>query len=71
MYIIKSVGGAFRDEDPGIGLRIYGTAFRSLFFYSNLFARWVGGFELEMDVQPQALTSPYPIVPLTSPAPNS
>jgi hypothetical protein len=37
----------------------------------NLFARWVGGFELEMDVRPQTLTAPYPIVPLTSPATNS
>jgi hypothetical protein len=37
----------------------------------NLLARWVGGFELEMDVRPQTLTAPYPIVPLTSPAPNS
>jgi hypothetical protein len=24
----------------------------------NLFAPWVGGFELEMDVRPQTLTSP-------------
>jgi hypothetical protein len=30
-----------------------------------------GGVELEMDVRPQTLTAPYPIVPLTSPAPNS
>jgi hypothetical protein len=37
----------------------------------DLFARWVGGFELEMDVRPQTLTAPYPIVPLTSPAPTS
>jgi hypothetical protein len=35
----------------------------------NLFARWVGGFGLEMDVRPQTLAAPYPIVPLTSPAP--
>jgi hypothetical protein len=32
----------------------------------NLFARWVGGFELEMDVRPEALTAPYPIVPPAS-----
>ena len=37
----------------------------------NLLARWVGGFELEMDVRPQTLTAPYPIVPLTSPPANS
>jgi hypothetical protein len=37
----------------------------------NLFAKWVGGFELEMDLRPQALTAPYPIIPPASPAPNS
>ncbi len=29
----------------------------------NLFARWVGGFELEIEVQPQTLIAPYPIIP--------
>jgi hypothetical protein len=37
----------------------------------NLFARWVGGFELQMDVRPQTLTAPYPIIPPPSPASNS
>ncbi len=37
----------------------------------NLFARWVGGFELEMELRPQTLTAPYPIIPPTSPASNS
>jgi hypothetical protein len=36
----------------------------------NLFARWVGGFGLEMDVRPQTPTAPYPIGPRTSPAPR-
>ena len=33
----------------------------------NLFAKWVGGFELEMEIRPEVLTAPYPIVP---PAPS-
>jgi hypothetical protein len=35
----------------------------------NLFARLVGGFELELEVRPETLTAPYPIVP-TAPASN-
>jgi hypothetical protein len=37
----------------------------------NLFAKWVGGFELEIEVRPQTLTAPYPIIPPVSPASNS
>jgi hypothetical protein len=36
----------------------------------NLFARWVGGFELEIEQRPQTLTAPYPIIPPPSPASN-
>jgi len=36
----------------------------------NLFARWVGGFELQLEVRPQTLTAPYPIIPPTNPASN-
>jgi hypothetical protein len=32
----------------------------------NLFAKWIGGFELELEIRPAALTAPYPIVPPTS-----
>jgi hypothetical protein len=64
----------------GIGLAIlmpviYGTmgfvlgAIGALLY--NLFARWVGGFELEMELRPQTLTAPYPIIPPASPASNS
>jgi hypothetical protein len=37
----------------------------------NLFAKWVGGFELELEPRPQTLTAPYPIIPPASPASNS
>ncbi len=37
----------------------------------NLFARWVGGFELEMELRPATLTAPYPIIPRVTPASNS
>jgi hypothetical protein len=36
----------------------------------NLFARWVGGFELEIEVRPRTLTAPYPIIPPATPASN-
>jgi|HubBroStandDraft_2_1064218.scaffolds.fasta_scaffold666888_1 hypothetical protein len=36
----------------------------------NLFAKLVGGFELEMEVQSQTLSAPYPIVPPPTPAPT-
>jgi hypothetical protein len=36
----------------------------------NLFARWVGGFELEMELRPSGLTAPYPIIPPVGPASN-
>jgi len=37
----------------------------------NLFAKWVGGFELEMELRPRTLTAPYPIIPPENPAANS
>jgi hypothetical protein len=37
----------------------------------NLFARLVGGFELELELQPQTLTAPYPIIPPTSSKSNA
>lgn len=37
----------------------------------NLFARWVGGFELEIEVRPRNLTAPYPLIPPPTPASNS
>jgi hypothetical protein len=37
----------------------------------NLFSKWVGGFELEMEVRTQTLTAPYPLIPPASPASNS
>ena len=37
----------------------------------NLFAKWVGGFELQIEVRPQTLTAPYPLIPPVGPASNS
>lgn len=36
----------------------------------NLFARLVGGFELELEVRPVGLVAPYPVIPPASPASN-
>jgi hypothetical protein len=33
----------------------------------NLFAKWVGGFELEIEVRPTGLSAPYPVVPPPTP----
>jgi hypothetical protein len=33
----------------------------------NLFARLVGGFELELEVRPNALVPPYPMIPPPTP----
>jgi hypothetical protein len=40
-------------------------------FLYNQFARWVGGFELEMELCPRTLTAPYPIIPPATPAVSS
>jgi hypothetical protein len=37
----------------------------------NAFAKWAGGFELEIETRPDTPTAPYPILPPVSPAPNS
>jgi membrane associated rhomboid family serine protease len=44
--------GAFGFIGGAIGALLY-----------NLFAKWVGGFELELEAKPTVLTAPYPIVP--------
>jgi len=33
----------------------------------NLFARWVGGFELELSVAPTTPVAPYPVIPPATP----
>ena len=33
----------------------------------NLFAGWVGGFELELEARPTFTTAPYPLVPPPTP----
>jgi hypothetical protein len=33
----------------------------------NLFAKWVGGFELQLEAHPTGLVAPYPIVPPPTP----
>lgn len=34
----------------------------------NLFAKWVGGFEFEIESRPNQLTAPYPVVPPAAPS---
>ena len=35
-------------------------------FLYNVLAKWVGGFELELDVRPEGPVAPYPIIPAPS-----
>lgn len=37
----------------------------------NALAKWIGGFELEMEIRPDTLTAPYPIIPPANPASNT
>ncbi len=39
-------------------------------FLYNLFAKWVGGFELEIELRSNTPTAPYPIIPPISSASN-
>lgn len=34
----------------------------------NLLSKWVGGFELELELQPTRPVAPYPVVPPATPA---
>ena len=34
----------------------------------NLLSKWVGGFELQLDLQPAGQVAPYPMVPPATPA---
>jgi hypothetical protein len=84
--LIGALGAAFGQQNSplagifGVGFAIlmpvlYGAmgfvmgAIGALLY--NLFARWVGGFELEMEVRQQILTAPYPIVPPQTSVSNS
>ncbi|MGA9979354.1 MAG: hypothetical protein WBQ08_12085 [Candidatus Sulfotelmatobacter sp.] len=34
----------------------------------NLFAKWVGGFEVEVELRPTTPVAPYPIIPAATPS---
>ncbi len=34
----------------------------------NLIAKWIGGFELELELRPSGFTAPYPIIPPPTPS---
>jgi len=64
----------------GIGIAIFMPVFYGVIGFIagligallyNLFARWVGGVELEMELRPATLAAPYPIIPPASPVSNS
>src|SRR5579862_2418598 len=79
---LASLAGQHKGPFPGI----FGVAFALFMpvFYGligficgaigallyNLFAKLVGGFELELELRPVTLTAPYPIIPPATPASN-
>ena len=36
----------------------------------NVLAKWLGGFEIELEARPAGLTAPYPLIPPPTPAAN-
>ena len=82
IFLLIGVLGSFAGQSNGMfaGLfSVVGAIFLPLFYgvlgfiagaigalLYNLFARWVGGFELELHVTPGGLTAPYPIIPPAS-----
>ncbi|SRR5579872_4676386 len=36
----------------------------------NLLAKWLGGFELELEIRPAGVTAPYPLIPPPTPVTN-
>jgi hypothetical protein len=85
--LIGSVAGQNKSPLAGIFGIGFGIAFAVLMpvFYGlmgfvagalgallyNLFARWVGGFELEIEVPPPIPTAPNPTIPAPVLTPNS
>jgi hypothetical protein len=64
----------------GIGLVIFVPVFYGVIGFVmgalgallyNVFARWLGGIEMELEVRPTTLTAPYPIIPPVTASPNS
>jgi hypothetical protein len=83
-FLLFGLVGSLANQDkfPFAGLFGFGLAILLPFLYGlmgfimgaisallyNLLARWVGGFELELEVRPRGLTAPYPIVPPPTPS---
>jgi hypothetical protein len=75
------MGSALGQNNPIAGIFSVGFALFIPFLYAiigfiagmigallyNLFARWVGGIELELELKPGIVTAPYPLVPPQTP----
>ena len=53
------------DKSP---LATFGMGFGVAFLY-NVIAKWVGGFEVNVELKPTTPYAPYPIVPPATPRP--
>jgi len=84
LLIGRLVSTAGQHDNPVAG--VFGIGFAVLFppldgvmgfiagligaFLYTLFAGWVGGFALDMELRPKTRTAPYPIIAPASPASN-
>ncbi len=82
-FLLMGLAGSFAGQDKTPFAGIFGVVFAILapILYGamgfvmgaigallyNLFAKWVGGFELELESRPTGLVAPYPIVPPPTP----
>lgn len=80
--LIGVMGATLGQNNPFAGIFSVGFAVLIPFLYGvfgfimgfigallyNLFARWVGGVELELEARPEITTAPYPLVPPVTPS---
>ncbi len=82
-FLVIGLMGSVLGERSGPAASIFGIGFAILmpFIYGivgfitgliggllyNLFARWVGGIELELELKPGITVAPYPLVPPQTP----
>ena len=84
MFLLIGLLGSFAGQDKMPFAGIFGVVFAILMplfygamgfvtgvigaFLCNLLAKWMGGFEFELEPQATAVVAPYPIVPPPTPA---
>jgi len=84
MFLLIGLMGSFAGQDKMPFMGIFGVAFAVLMpliygamgfvtgaigaFLYNVLAKWMGGFEFDLEPQTTTVVAPYPIVPPPTPA---